>query len=82
MEKNWEGGQVVAAFKLHADGTISDIKVIKSTVGPEYVSACEKAISTSFPYKPWSEEMRNKSQKESGRDDRDVTFTFNYDLDR
>jgi hypothetical protein len=94
IEKNWsqiinddthlwtadKGGWVVTTFQLHSDGTVSDIKVTKSTVGPEYVSACEKAISKSFPYKPWSEEMRKKSQKESGRDVRDITFKFYYDV--
>jgi hypothetical protein len=92
IEKNWyqildndhsgaaaKRGLVVATFELHSDGTITDIKVTKSTVGEEYVSACEKAISMSFPYKPWPEEMRKKIQKDSGSDLRDISFTFKYE---
>jgi hypothetical protein len=93
IEKNWyqildgnhsgaavKGGLVVATFELHSDGTITNIKVTKSTVGEEYVAACERAISMSFPYKPWPEEMRKKVEKDGGRDVRDVLFTFKYEV--
>jgi hypothetical protein len=71
-------GLVVSTFELHPDGTVTDIKVSKSTVGEEYVSACEKAILASFPYKPWPEEMRQKIQKDAGRNFRDMKITFDY----
>jgi len=68
-------GVVIMGFNLGANGTIADIKVIKSTAGNDLTSLCQRALLESFPYKPWSEDMRRLL----GTDLREVKFTFYYE---
>lgn len=67
-------GKVVIKFRLHMDGTVSDVRTDQSTVGDTYSFLCELAIMQPAPYGKWPSEVRRLI----GRDTHDVTFTFNY----
>jgi hypothetical protein len=67
-------GKVIIKFRLHMDGTVSDVRTDQSTVGDTYSFLCELAIMQPAPYGKWPSEVRRLI----GRDTHDVTFTFNY----
>ncbi len=73
------GGRVVVEFRLHFDGTVSDLHVVRTDVGPLLSSMCVSAISDPAPYERWPEVMYRKIKVESGLDYRDVQFTFFYE---
>jgi len=68
-------GEVRVEFKLHYDGRITDLKVIRNTVDSFFSLLCQKAILDNSPYPRWTTEMR----RELAGDERDVTFTFFYE---
>jgi outer membrane biosynthesis protein TonB len=68
-------GKVVASLKLHADGTISDVRVATSDVNPDLTKLSVSAVKDSSPFGPWPYEMRQKI----GEDFRELTFTFRYE---
>ena len=67
-------GKVTVRFRLHDDGTITDMTVLENTVGDLLGYVCQKAINDPAPFKPWPEEMR----REIGAISREITFTFYY----
>ncbi len=67
-------GKVVVTFKLHPDGSVSDIRTTVSTVGDIYSLLCELSIEQPQSYGVWPRELI----QEIGRDPIPVTFTFNY----
>jgi outer membrane biosynthesis protein TonB len=67
-------GQVVVKFKLHADGSISDIVAVESPLGPQLTELSKAAIAESAPFGPWPDEMKRKVEG----DFRELTFTFRY----
>jgi hypothetical protein len=67
-------GVVELKFYLHSDGRITDMEVIKNTVGELLGYACERAVKDPAPYAVWPEEMRLKV----GKDYREMKFTFHY----
>jgi outer membrane biosynthesis protein TonB len=69
-----KAGRVVVKFNLHADGSISDIAVPESTLGPDLTALSQAAIAESAPFGPWPKEMRAKIVG----DFRELTFTFDY----
>jgi hypothetical protein len=77
-----ETGVVVLRFKQTDDGTISDIKVIKSTVGsiPNIqIYVCEKAV-TDTVFQRWTPALRwTPAMRECiGRSSRIICFNFYY----
>ena len=68
----YHDGVVKLEFVLHSDGRTSDVKVMENTMDDYYVSLCEQALSDSFPFKPWTEEIR----KAIGADNRKINFSF------
>jgi len=82
IRKSWEGlshgknraGEIVLEFHLTSDGRITDIKVIKDSVGNGQAQICEKAVFASVPYPPWPADM----VRMVGKSFRVCTFTFNY----
>ena len=72
--KNSETGVVVVYFLLHADGTVSDLKIKKNEVGGELSYLAEVAIVQSAPFAPWPPDM----VRMVGKNYREITFTFNY----
>lgn len=67
-------GKAVIKFTLHADGTVSDVRTDRSTVGDTLSFLCELSIMQPAPYGKWPSEVRRLI----GRESLDVTFTFNY----
>ena len=67
-------GKVSVGFRLHADGTITDMTLIENTVDLSLALLCQSAIKDNSPYDPWPSDMRRKIGTES----REVTFTFYY----
>ncbi len=68
-------GEVRLEFKLHFDGRVTDVKIIRNTVDSFFSLLCQKAILDNSPYPRWTTEMR----RELAGDTRDVTFTFFYE---
>jgi len=75
---NYQQGKVVVEFTLNYKGSISDLKVLESTVSERLALMCEKAIrdpaSAGGGYGEWTREMRLAV----GEDSRRITFTFYY----
>jgi hypothetical protein len=68
-------GKAVIKFSLHADGTITGVKVAENTTGAEVLGyVCVKAIEDPAPYPPWPSDLRHEIS--SGVFD--VQFTFFY----
>lgn len=67
-------GKVRLEFKLHADGTISDMQMTQNEVTDLLGIICQQAVMDPAPFKPWPEKMRQQL-----RDPRDITFTFFYE---
>ena len=67
-------GKAIVTFKLHPDGSVSDITTTLSTVGDIYSLLCQLAIDQPAPFGSWPRELI----QEIGRDPIPVTFTFNY----
>jgi lipoprotein NlpI len=66
-----EAGNIVAKFRLHQDGTVTDIKVSGNT-NPRANWICEQAIIECSPFPKWSDKMRSSV----GQDYRDITYKF------
>jgi hypothetical protein len=73
--KSFPLGKVDVLFHLHPDGSVSDIKIIRTDVGDYLANFCTKAISDSVPFGPWPPDMLKKVNK----DYREITFTFHYE---
>jgi len=75
--KNFAGeqtGKVTIRFRLHSDGTISQVAETQSTVDSVLSLLCRMAIEHPAPYEPWPSDMRHKI----GENYRELTFTFIY----
>ena len=53
----FESGIVTARFRLHQDGSISDIKISGNT-GSKVALYCEAAIIDSAPLRPWPDQVQ------------------------
>jgi protein TonB len=67
-------GRVTISFRLHADGTVTNVEFKDNTVGAGLGLLCQSAIKDPAPYPSWPGDMRRKI----GVEYRDVTFTFLY----
>lgn len=67
-------GKVVVEFKLRANGTVGQLKVVESTVGGLFEVICQKAIQDPAPFRPWPQEMKDELKS----DVREIRFTFYY----
>jgi hypothetical protein len=67
-------GRVILGFQLHHDGRISDMTVLKTTVGEVPTLICQKAVLDPAPYPKWENEMR----RELGSDQQNITIEFSY----
>jgi hypothetical protein len=63
--------KIVARFKLHQDGTVSDIKTSGNT-NALAAPLCIQAIQDCSPFPKWPDKMRSIV----GQDYRDIDFTF------
>jgi outer membrane biosynthesis protein TonB len=67
-------GKVILRFRLHPDGRISDMTVLKNEVSDLLQMTCQRAIlDPKFP--KWPREMR----LDLPNDFYDITFTFYYE---
>jgi outer membrane biosynthesis protein TonB len=69
-----KSGKVVLEFRMHSDGSITDLKITEQDVGEIRALYCRKAVSDPAPFAPWPSDMRRLIGKEY----RDVRFTFYY----
>jgi hypothetical protein len=67
-------GKVTIRFRLHSDGTISEVTETQSTVDSVLSLLCRMAIEHPAPYDPWPQAMRVKI----GESYRELKFTFFY----
>ena len=67
-------GKVILEFKLKYDGSVSDLKVIETSVGDVLALLCMRAVKDPAHYAKWPSDMRLLYS--SGF--RDVRFTFYY----
>jgi outer membrane biosynthesis protein TonB len=67
-------GKVVLRFNLNSDGSISQMKLVESTVDYTLALICQSAVRDPAPYGPWPGDMKRLV----GADHREVTFTFYY----
>ena len=82
IRRSWEAllhgknrsGEIVLEFHLTSDGRITNMKVIKDSVGNGEAMICEKAVLASVPYPAWPADV----VRMVGESFRVVTFTFNY----
>jgi hypothetical protein len=66
-------GKVVIEFRLHYDGTITDMTVSQNSVGELLGYVCQEAISDPAPFAKWPSDMRFKLG-----DSQDIKFSFYY----
>jgi hypothetical protein len=67
-------GKVMLRFRLHYDGTITDLTIVENTAGWLPGAICETAIEKPKPYSRFPAEMRRVVG-----DIRSIQFTFFYD---
>jgi hypothetical protein len=68
-----QNSKIIMKFKLHSDGTISNIKTIRNDCGFPFHYYCVRAIKKSAPFPKWTPEMVKKLGTYI-----DVQFTFEY----
>jgi len=82
IRKNWlaslhgkqRAGEIVLQFNLTSDGRITDMKVIKDSVGNGQSWICVQAVRASVPYPPWPADMARMV----GASFRVIELTFYY----
>jgi len=67
-------GQVTLRFHLNYNGTITDMTVMKNTVGDLLSYVCQQAVTDPAPFEAWPSDMR----RQIGANFREITFTFYY----
>lgn len=67
-------GRVTLRFRLHADGSVSQVGFVENTTDLVLGLLCQSAVVDPAPYAAWPSDMRHKI----GADYREVTFTFIY----
>ncbi len=72
--EGYRSGRVVIQFNLNYNGTITEMKVVESTVTETLALLCQKAVIDPAPFDKWPREMRLAI----GEDSRRITFTFFY----
>jgi hypothetical protein len=66
-------GKVVLKFRLHGDGSISQMTTAESNVGETLSFTCEAAVMGASPFGRWPSVL-----KAQALDPREITFTFHY----
>lgn len=73
-EDGYQSGDVVVTFKLHANGSVTEVKIQENSSNEHLGKLCQQAVLDRAPYKSWPPEM----QSEVGDDSRVIKFTFFY----
>ena len=66
-------GKVVLKFRLHGDGSVSQMTTAETTVGETLSFTCEAAVMGAAPFGRWPSVL-----KAQALDPREITFTFHY----
>ncbi|MEW6305550.1 MAG: sulfatase-like hydrolase/transferase [Verrucomicrobiota bacterium] len=66
-------GRATVAFRLHADGRVSNVRMEENSLGDQYRSLCEDAVSTAS-FRSWPADLRRRLDK----DHRDLRITFTW----
>ena len=72
--EGYRSGKVIVQFNLNYNGTITEMKLVESTVTGTLALLCQKAVQDPAPFEKWPREMRLMI----GEDSRRITFTFYY----
>ena len=67
-------GQVVVKFRLHSNGTVSNLGTVYDKINARRDEISQQVIQDCAPFDPWPPAM----VKLVGRDYREMTFTFRY----
>jgi hypothetical protein len=71
-------GRVIVQFRLHSDGSVTDLKLVGDTVddnvGGVWAYICQAAIEKAAPFASWPSDMLHQI----GSNFREVRFTFYY----
>jgi hypothetical protein len=67
-------GVVTIGFRLGAEGNVSDVHVIETSLQGAAVDACEGAVIMSAPFDPWPEDIHRLLEGKP----REVLFNFRY----
>jgi len=70
-------GKATIYFHLNPDGTVTEAKIVSSSVGDMMSYICVEAIQQSAPFAKWPSDMR----RQFNANFREITFTFYYTLD-
>ena len=70
---DFAAGHVVVRFRIHRDGTVSDARVVSSTVPLLAGLACKDAVMLPAPYDIWRADMVAMLGESE-----EVTITFHY----
>ena len=68
-------GKVIVEFRLHSDGYVTDVRILETNVGEMQSLFCQRAVEKPAPFARWPDGM----QKELGRNNRLLKFTFYYE---
>ncbi len=66
---------MIVEFRLHSDGYVTDVRILETNVGEMQSLFCQRAIEKPAPFARWPDAM----QKELGRNNRLLKFTFYYE---
>ena len=72
--KNSRNGRVVVRFRLHVDGSVSDVTIVETSVSSALTYICQKAVYDPAPYEKWPADM----QRLNNGDNRLLTISFYY----
>lgn len=67
-------GTVVLRFRLHPDGTVTDLVSLKCNVGEVLNYVCIESVKAAAPFAPWPPDM----EKLINAHYREITFEFYY----
>ena len=69
-----EPGKVVASFRLHHDGSITDLSLTSRGANQRQRYYCREALEGTAPFQRWTKALRNRI----GADHRQCQFTSRY----
>ena len=73
-QEGHQKGEVTLVWTLHADGSISDLRILKNEVDVALAKLCQSAVRDLAPFAPWPYDLRQKQ-----KDQREITLSFRYD---
>ena len=72
--RDFRQGKVVVGFRLHADGSVTDLRMLQNATTELLGVVCVKSIMDGAPYPVWPAPIRQVIEK----DYREVQFAFHF----